>query len=503
MRRAAALAVIALASAAPAATAQARFKFGAAGDTALGLIPNQPQVIRVAVNTAGYQISRARLTFHYDPTKLAIEAVDTACCSELYLQVDTSRAPGRFSVGAANGFYLSTFGEQRVFGLQVRLLPGVTDGTWIHAEVDTLIRYNQTANDMRLAASEPMALCHASSRWGDVDGDSDIDSRDALITLTAAVGLPVTGFNLAGGDVDGDALTNSRDALMMLSHSIGQFTSGRVAVPIPDACAPSATLGDRIVYVRDGSSQDSIFTLPAGSSTPAYIPNTGGQTGYVGSPRLAANGTTVAYNCPSPFFYIHICRVETDGSGFADISPQPFSYYYRPQWSAGDTLLAYVLDGATLHLLTPNGSQDIALSPNVYYGLAWNRTGTRIAYSSSSPFFGTIRAINPDNTGDAAITTGVTDAYVVRWNPAGDSIAFTRTGNPGIWVVAASGGTPVRLTSLHVPYFEEFDWGPEGILLSFNTVSGIRGLWLLPSSGGPARRVTGGNDRMPSFRRIP
>ncbi|HXV85518.1 MAG TPA: dockerin type I domain-containing protein, partial [Gemmatimonadales bacterium] len=65
-------------------------------------------------------------------------------------------------------------------------------------------------------------FCPAMGRWGDLDGDRQANSRDALAILSNLVNLPAPpGFNVTLGDVDGDGLTNSRDALIVLSYSVG------------------------------------------------------------------------------------------------------------------------------------------------------------------------------------------------------------------------------------------------------------------------------------------
>lgn len=74
---------------------------------------------------------------------------------------------------------------------------------------------------------------------GDVNGDGDVDSSDALLALSADAGMNTSQFcPMNCGDVNGDGLVNSSDALLMLSYDVG------LIVPFPvgtGACPASIT----------------------------------------------------------------------------------------------------------------------------------------------------------------------------------------------------------------------------------------------------------------------
>jgi Dockerin type I domain/Right handed beta helix region/Bacterial Ig-like domain (group 2) len=91
--------------------------------------------------------------------------------------------------------------------------------------------------------------CPAVGRWGDLDGDGQANSRDALAMLSAIVGLPLdSSFTVALGDVDADGLVNSRDALITLSYTVGLAIPGqRVLVYAPGACGGPGTVGITIL----------------------------------------------------------------------------------------------------------------------------------------------------------------------------------------------------------------------------------------------------------------
>lgn len=59
---------------------------------------------------------------------------------------------------------------------------------------------------------------------GDVNGDGEINSYDALNVLRYSVGIESPGFILANADVNGDSKINSADALVILRVSVGLET---------------------------------------------------------------------------------------------------------------------------------------------------------------------------------------------------------------------------------------------------------------------------------------
>jgi len=74
---------------------------------------------------------------------------------------------------------------------------------------------------------------------GDINGDGDVNSSDALLVLSADAGMNTSQFcPMNCGDVNGDGLVNSSDALLMLSYDVG------LSVPFPlgtGACPASIT----------------------------------------------------------------------------------------------------------------------------------------------------------------------------------------------------------------------------------------------------------------------
>jgi dipeptidyl aminopeptidase/acylaminoacyl peptidase len=90
----------------------------------------------------------------------------------------------------------------------------------------------------------------------------------------------------------------------------------------------------------------------------------------------------------------------------------------------------------------------------------------------------------------AALTTGSATFYPERapvWSPRGDRIAFTsaRTGTSQVFVVDATGGNAVQITSEAGGAFDP-SWSATGTHLIYATGAGTPRLRSVPSAGGDA-----------------
>ena len=99
----------------------------------------------------------------------------------------------------------------------------------------------------------PGTVCTSGGKFGDINNDGSILSNDALLIVTAAVGLPIAPYTLGNGDVDADGDADTRDALIILSSAVGLPTGGfRVGQPSGGACggSPATTMSISPVGVQ-------------------------------------------------------------------------------------------------------------------------------------------------------------------------------------------------------------------------------------------------------------
>jgi hypothetical protein len=479
------------------AQTQIVFDFHRTSDSAVGAVPGAEFGLPIRAFNFGYPyyLASATVTVFFDPAKVTV----IGAASNDMSVTSTSIGTGSVTV-SAYGFNSAT--EIELFDLRLMLNAGVTDGAYLWMRVDAVdLQYCPFYCSVISAVGVTRVgqVCYATELYGDVDADARIGSRDALIVLSAAVGLPVSGFNLGLGDVDADGLTNSRDALMMMSYAIGLpiYTAGvRVGQGIPVACPGVTAPGEDVVFVSATGSADTLLFLAAASTTPAVVTSGGGGTIY--RPRLRSDGAAVTYVCRDGFGYDQICRISPAGTGFAQLTSS-FEYHYSPDWSPDTTQIGFRSSSSIWKMSGDGSNQAFVYQPPSYSTgeLSWSRNGLQFAYSASNAF-----TINVDGTLDAIVPSSDASVETVRWSPAGDSLAYVRSYPVGVRVTDLAGGfdQPFRFETNNGTY--SFDWGPQGFLVAL-TGTGRDGIWLLPTRTGPIVRLTRGSHRQPSFRRNP
>ena len=141
----------------------------------------------------------------------------------------------------------------------------------------------------------------------------------------------------------------------------------------------------------------------------------------------------------------------------------------------------------------------------------WSPDGKRLAYSTEAvvdPYSRVVRAELWTADVESGATTRVWagDAVQPSWSPHGTRIAFwaNAAGQRDIWTIAASGGTPVAVTSDAATDWAP-EWSPDGRALYFvSDRGGSPNLWRVTideSSGVPARRSRAGDQRRPCARK--
>ena len=526
MRRLLAIAMLAagFALVGPPARAQApiTFYFGAsAADTAVGLAPGATGTVPIRLSNPlfysyGQYATGVRFIVHFDAAKIAVLGA-AASTNGGFTAIDSTRIGTGTAMVAASGFVYGSDAE--ALQLVVQLQPGVTDGVYLWLETDSAQVYNYSYppyGTHRIGAQSRIGMaCHSSALWGDVDGNHQVDSRDALITLSAAVGLPVSGgFDLAQGDVDGDGLTNSRDALMMLSFSIGLGTSSsgplnRVGIALIDACPGLTAPGETVVFTRNlGGGSGGLFRLDAAATAPVQLTSVPSDQW----PRLNHAGTFIVFQCDS-VGVSQVCRAGADGFGRVALTAHggPVSQS-QPDWAPGDTIIAYNAGGGYgIGWMDSTGANKVrndTVTGTFGAALAVSRVGDTLAITNSGHFglyafpFG-----SPLSPALDANFGSIMYAAPIRWSPDGSTIATVNFQAGGILTLPRTGGVSSAPASAPKG-IRAFDWGPQGIIFAMPDNDNVMSLWLLQGGfGGPLVRLTnpgtGHADDQPSFRRNP
>lgn len=425
-----------------------------------------------AYDYSGHGISSFRLALHFDPARVEFVSAAARCPDSTTYPLTATPFAAGVRLEAA-GCYASATYSLDVAAVRLRLLSGATDGSVLYLRADSVTDHSGVDRllDGRDAVNE---LCHATGLWGDIDGDGAYNSRDALIALSHAVGLPTTGFDLSRGDVDNDKIVSSRDALYMLTASIGGYVGGsRIGRAATDRCAPDAATGRQLYFVRGNTTpgtiangaglayrgpSDTTITL-VGDSAHANGPY------LLWRPRVSPDGQSVLFICYAakaggayPYPYYNICRADANGGNMRVLTGDGYQYW-SPDWSPDGTKIVALRSNQLVVMDSGGGGMSVLSgSPAGVTSVSWQPVAgsRRIAYTTNGDSIMTRLA---DSAGTDEVLRYVPQSYVyefgmIEWSPAGDSLAFDvyryASGYQRVtWVGAATPGfTPRQRFSL-------------------------------------------------------
>ena len=412
-------------------------QFVSSGDSAFAVPSggNLALVVASQYDATGWGLDSFALRIHFDPARFSYVSATKLCSNQgAALNVTPAASYVDVSTSSCTSAY---FGES-LFQITFKLAGAATDGAWFSLEPFAL--RDNGAND-RLADGvvDVAQACHAFGIWGDLDGDGAVNSRDALATLSAAVGLPVPPqFDVAGrGDVDADGQVTSRDALAMLSASIGLSTGGfRVGSGIVDACAPELKL-PRPLYFTRGSSyapgQAGLFGLAIRTALDTTVTIVGDSSDatlqYEWRPRVSPDGSSVVFVCQNPVYYTPgICKADANGANPVHLTGQ-FATNSSPDWSPDGSEIVFTFPSGiwTMNADSSNAAQKLPFSAT---GVSWRPIpGSRdVAWTDASNQ--QVHVTNLDTGADIVVHTFTYGSaeYApswIDWNAAGDSLVFS------------------------------------------------------------------------------
>jgi len=422
-----------LACAAGAARAQIgnriQFSYDLRGDSILAAPPGADINVDVyAYDSFGWGVDSFALRIPFDASRLIFMGALKQCPDSTSLNATAGSGFILLSSPSCNAYPYS----QIIARLTFRLQTGVTDGTIIGMQ--GLAAIDNGGNDRLADMSTDFAqICHASGTWGDIDNDAVVNSRDALVVLSNAVGIPTGGFNVARGDVDADGQVTSRDALGILSASIGLPTGGfRVGAGIADACARQPVFNRPLYFVRNGANPGvpgaSGLAIRAANDSSVTIPgdSADAQLSYQWRPRVSPDGSGVLFVCYSSTGYPLVCRANADGSGKTALTPD-FFISQSPDWSPAGDSVVFVMNNS-IRIMAADGSGIRGVSgPTSVSSVAWKPGSRVIAYTVASGV-GNVHTFDLDTGADAVVFSptwpGSSTPRFVDWTAAGDSIVF-------------------------------------------------------------------------------
>ncbi len=488
------------------------------GDTAYVTTAGGQVTVTVAAqdyNFNSYALGAFTLRLYFDPARLSFVDARSIC-------PDSAANPLNAPVSGSNFVELSAAGcgsiqyfQHNVLQAHFALAGGAVDGSTLY--LDPVVVKDRLGTDRTAdRVGDVTEVCHASGLWGDVSGDGVINSLDALITLSGAVGLSTGPYTLTHADVDADGQVTSRDALLMLSAAIDLPTTGfRVGQGIVDACAPEATFPRPLYFTREGTNPGvagvSGLAIRAAGGTAATVAGDSADVGnYDWRPRVSPADGSVLFICFNSLGYPNVCKASADGSGRVNLTPTHVTIDQSPDWSpAGDSIVfvtsnqiwVMAADGSNAHAMlgTPSNVEAVTWQP-----LPGSRT---VAYANLLNG-GEVHSVSLDDVASDQTVYAASGASLVPrwvdWNQAGDSLFFDLIVDNQRVVAAApavAGGPFAVRVSLPGGAFNPA-WTDQGVLFATYHNRNRLYVWRADGSIGVIGRDAVGNST-PGMKRVP
>jgi Tol biopolymer transport system component len=256
--------------------------------------------------------------------------------------------------------------------------------------------------------------------------------------------------------------------------------------------------GRRIAFkLANASSGYGIYVVNADGTGQKRLP-TGGAGEFTWSP----DGRRIAYRDFGDPFRIAVIRVDggapqrvTDGGEKGDADPA---------WSPDGSTIAFIRGEPdpsggsgfidSLYVIKPDGSGLRQLRRDIE-GFAWAPDGKEIAFGqrAGDSLLDDLYVIRLDGTGTRKISTRPLRIDSLAWSPRGDRIAVKAEANldanaDSLFVLGNDGGV-IRKVADGVS--GRFEWSPDGSQLVF-AGGEPSDLWVVAAAGGPPRRITQG-----------
>ncbi len=214
-----------------AAAQQIPVQVGGSTSSLVGLPFDVPLVVDMSARTD--KLGSFALTLQWNPAVLQFVSGQNGNFGDLKANDSAAVDSGIIRLAGVNPVGV---GGRVVLGV-ARFVPLTTATDTFKLNVAELYAAGSFADLLPSATWSDRVYCNAVGRYGDIDGNGVVDSKDALLALTFAAGTAIP-QNAALGDVDGDGVTGARDALLMLAAGIGLDVSAfQVYLTAPGACA--------------------------------------------------------------------------------------------------------------------------------------------------------------------------------------------------------------------------------------------------------------------------
>ncbi|GBD31482.1 Protein TolB [bacterium HR33] len=412
------------------------------GDTVFAVVAGRTAQIDLQVSTGGAGLKEYSITLFIDRNRFRLVAADTVPGGYGLPQpsVDTSVADQITLSASGTGSSASTVPVAR---LTFEANPSVGPGSLVSLRANSLTDL-AGASLLPNSRFDVLDMCQADRIWGDVAVDLKVNSRDALVIITAAVGLPVSGpsFDLAPGDVDLDTRVTSRDALFVLSAGIGLGEpTGRVGKAIPARCGPLAPAPDDMLFLRGST----LYGVAEGDSVPVsflFSPEPVASLGAVWSP----DRTRILYTAYTSAYWYEVISADSAGTS-VDTLTRDAAWDGGADWSPDGSMIAFVSarsSPTSVWIMNADGSNPKRVTTTVTVAqqrVSWRPDGTLIAFVGYSVCCSnSVWIVGVDGTGLREVVAAGESPTDVVWSASGDTLYYTSGSLSRVRQVAVSDG---------------------------------------------------------------
>ena len=431
--------------------------------------------LRVISIPSPYGVSSYSFTIFLDDSRVTLIRADTVWASNLPAPTITTGAGQVTLTASGTGTGSSSPTVARVW---FKIDGAAVEGSLVSIKVNSLLNSAGT-NIVPSHSVGVLPICQANRVYGDVDVSRKVTSRDALITLTAAVGITVTGFELQWGDVDLDGQLDSRDALFVLSAAVGVGIPSNVhaAENVANRCGPLHLAPSDLAYFRNSD----IYLINSGDTLPQQLARGTAPPPYAGDRvSWAPDGIRLAYSGNVSAYGYDIIAIDRTGAKADTLSRSVYSDLV-PAWSPDGTRIAFVSTRTgrpAVYVMDADGSNQVAVTPDTMgtiQSLAWSSDGTRLAFTGYSmsaccnPRLWGVDASGFSGYGMIHSVTAAVNASSASSSAGSDSVAYLDTSKGRIYWMAdpdTAGAPAIRMGSGH----EGTAWMPAGIGFRSNIV---------------------------------